>query len=148
MIRACTARNLNRTIETTLSPQILMLEPSDSSEAKQFTKLAFELSERFDTPVLLRVTTRVCHSKSVVELEDRITREPIPYERNIAKYVATPANGKKLRRSWWTGLKPWRNIPIVPKSTEWNITTAKLALFRRCVRINMPKKYLDRMLRI
>jgi indolepyruvate ferredoxin oxidoreductase alpha subunit len=88
-----------------IAAKILMLEPSDSGEAKQFTKLAFVLSERFDTPVLLRVTTRVCHSKSVVELEDRIAREPIPYERNIAKYVATPANGKKLRRNLVDRLK-------------------------------------------
>ena len=48
--------------------RILMLEPSDSGEAKELTKLAFELSERFDTPVMLRVTTRICHSKSIVEL--------------------------------------------------------------------------------
>lgn len=100
-----------------IAAKILMLEPSDSSEAKQFTKLAFELSERFDTPVLLRVTTRVCHSKSVVELEDRITREPIPYERNIAKYVATPANGKKLRRSLVDRLKAMEEYS---NSTEIN----------------------------
>ncbi len=79
--------------------RVLMLEPSDSGEAKEFTKLAFELSERFDTPVMLRVTTRICHSKSIVELADRGKITPIPYEKNISKYVATPANGKKLRRS-------------------------------------------------
>lgn len=79
--------------------RILMLEPSDSGEAKEYTKLAFELSERFDTPVMLRVTTRICHSKSIVELADRGEIFPIPYEKNTAKYVATPANGKKLRRN-------------------------------------------------
>ena len=89
----------------TTAARVLMLEPSDSSEAKEFTKLAFQLSEQFDTPVMLRVTTRICHSKSVVELEEREEREPIPYERNITKYVATPANGKKLRRSLVDRLK-------------------------------------------
>ena len=77
--------------------RILMLEPSDSQEAKDFTKLAFELSEKFDTPVMLRVTTRICHSKSLVELGERKTSQPGPYEKDIAKYVATPANAKKLR---------------------------------------------------
>ncbi|NLP31215.1 MAG: indolepyruvate ferredoxin oxidoreductase subunit alpha, partial [Clostridiales bacterium] len=79
--------------------KILMLEPSDSQEAKDFTKLAFELSEKFDTPVMLRVTTRICHSKGLVELNDRVEHEAIKYERNIKKYVATPANGKVMRKN-------------------------------------------------
>lgn len=81
-----------------MAAKLPMLEPADSQEAKDFTKLAFELSERFDTPVLLRVTTRICHSKSLVGLEDRQEKPAIPYERNIPKYVATPANGKVLRK--------------------------------------------------
>jgi indolepyruvate ferredoxin oxidoreductase alpha subunit len=79
------------------SAKVLMLEPSDSQEAKDFVKLAFELSERFDTPVMVRMTTRVCHSKSVVTLEDRIERPTPDYKRNITKYVATPANAKVMR---------------------------------------------------
>lgn len=78
--------------------KVLMLEPSDSHEAKEFTKLAYVLSERFDTPVMLRVTTRICHSKSFVELADRVEKTPTKYVKNIAKYVATPANGKVLRQ--------------------------------------------------
>jgi indolepyruvate ferredoxin oxidoreductase alpha subunit len=78
--------------------RVLMLEPSDSQESKDFMKLGLELSEKFDTPVLLRMTTRVCHSKSLVSLEDRIEKLLVPYEKNITKYVATPANGKALRR--------------------------------------------------
>lgn len=78
--------------------RVLMLEPSDSQEAKDFMKLGLELSEKFDTPVLLRMTTRVCHSKSLVELEDRVEKPLVPYEKKIAKYVATPANGKVLRK--------------------------------------------------
>lgn len=85
--------------------KVLMLEPSDSSEAKEFTKLAFELSEIFDTPVMLRVTTRVCHSKSPVELEERVEKTPVEYVKNISKYVATPANGKVLRRKLAERLK-------------------------------------------
>ena len=85
--------------------RVLMLEPSDSQEAKDFTKLGLELSERFDTPVLLRMTTRVCHSKSLVELEERVEKEVIPYQHNITKFVATPANGKVLRRKLEDRLK-------------------------------------------
>ncbi|MGI6751318.1 MAG: indolepyruvate ferredoxin oxidoreductase subunit alpha [Anaerovoracaceae bacterium] len=80
-----------------VASKILMLEPSDSQEAKDFTKLAYELSERFDTPVMLRVTTRICHSKSQVTLEERRRVEPIRYKKQITKYVATPANGKLMR---------------------------------------------------
>lgn len=77
--------------------RLLMLEPSDSQEAKDFMKLAFDLSEEFDTPVLFRMTTRVCHSKSLVELGERTEKPIIPYKKNIRKYVATPANAKVMR---------------------------------------------------
>lgn len=79
--------------------RLLMLEPSDSQEAKDFTKLGLELSERFDTPALLRMTTRICHSKSAVTYEDRVEKEVVPYEKNIKKFVATPANGKVMRKN-------------------------------------------------
>ncbi len=69
-----------------------MLEPADSQEALAFTKLAYELSERFDTPVLLKMCTRVAHSQSVAELSDRQELEARPYEKNPAKYVMAPAN--------------------------------------------------------
>ncbi len=82
-----------------------MLEPSNDQEAKDFMKLGLELSEKFDTPVMLRVTTRICHSKSLVELEDRVEKPLIPYEKKITKYVATPANGKVLRRKLIDRLK-------------------------------------------
>lgn len=77
--------------------RIMMLEPSDSQEAKDYTAKAFELSEKYDTPVLLRLTTRICHSKSSVEFDNRKDVEVKKYERNIPKYIATPANGKVLR---------------------------------------------------
>lgn len=71
---------------------IPVLEPSDSAEAKTFTKAAFALSETYDTPVIVRSTTRLSHSQGVVELEERTEPETVPYERNIAKYVMMPAN--------------------------------------------------------
>jgi indolepyruvate ferredoxin oxidoreductase alpha subunit len=78
--------------------RIPCLEPSDSQEAKDMTIAAFELSERFDTPVLLRLTTRICHSTSVVELGERIDftpAEPKAFPRNPAKYVMVPGNAFK-----------------------------------------------------
>ena len=74
--------------------KIPMLEPSDSAEALEFAKLAYELSEQFDTPVLLKMCTRVSHSQSVVETGERkeIIKE---YEKNIPKYVMMPGNAKK-----------------------------------------------------
>lgn len=71
--------------------RLVLLEPSDSQECKDFTKLAFAVSEQFDTPVLLRLTTRVCHSKSLVELEDRLEAPVKPYIKNADKYICTPA---------------------------------------------------------
>lgn len=75
--------------------KIMMLEPSDSEECKEFTKLAFELSEKFDTPCFLRLSTRVSHSQSLVELSSRKSDELKPYEKNIGKYVMMPGNAIK-----------------------------------------------------
>ncbi len=72
--------------------KLTMLEPSDSAECKEFTKQAFEISEQFDTPVLLRLSTRVSHSQSLVEVEARQDVAVKPYEKNIGKYVMMPAN--------------------------------------------------------
>ena len=75
--------------------KIMMVEPADSSECKEFTKAAFELSEQFDTPVFVRLSTRVSHSQSLVELQDRKEVELKDYEKNPAKYVMMPANAVK-----------------------------------------------------
>ena len=72
--------------------KIMMLEPSDSGECKEFTKAAFALSEEYDTPVFLRLSTRVSHSQSLVELEEREALDLKPYEKNIAKNVMMPGN--------------------------------------------------------
>ena len=72
--------------------KIPMLEPSDSAEALSFTKLAYELSEEFDTPVIIKMCTRVAHSQSLVETSDRVEPPMKPYEKNIGKYVMMPGN--------------------------------------------------------
>ena len=77
------------------SAHIPMLEPSSAGEAKEFMKLAYEWSEQYDTPVLLRVTTRVAHSHGIVELGERKETENKPYQKDIAKYVCMPANAIK-----------------------------------------------------
>lgn len=71
-----------------------VLEPSDSAEAKDFMKFAFEVSEKYDTPVMLRTTTRLSHSQGVVELGERVVPEDKVYERNPAKFVMMPGNAK------------------------------------------------------
>ena len=74
--------------------QVPVLEPSDSQEAKDFMKFAFMLSEKYDTPVILRTTTRLSHSQGMVTLEDREEVPDKPYERNIGKFVMMPAMAK------------------------------------------------------
>ena len=77
-----------------IAAKVPMIEPSDSAEALEFTKLAYEISEKFDTPVLLKMCTRVAHSQSLVETGDRNVPD-FPYEKNIGKYVMMPGNAKK-----------------------------------------------------
>ena len=92
-----------------IAAKVPMLEPSDSAEALSFAKRAYEISEEFDTPVILKMCTRVSHSQSLVELGERTEVEK-PYEKNIAKYVMMPGNA--IRRH-----------PVVEertrKLTEW-----------------------------
>ena len=77
-----------------MAAKIPMLEPADSAEALAFAKLAYELSEKFDTPVLLKMCTRVSHSQSVVETGDRVETLK-EYTKDIPKYVMMPGNAKK-----------------------------------------------------
>ncbi len=75
-----------------IASKIPMLEPSDSREACEFAKKAFELSEEFDTPVIIKMCTRVAHSQSIVETAERNVPDACRYEKNIAKYVMMPGN--------------------------------------------------------
>ena len=77
-----------------IASKVPMLEPSDSQECKDFAMLAYELSEQFDTPVLVRTATRVAHSQSAVEQNPRQEQELKPYKKNPAKYVMMPAYAK------------------------------------------------------
>ena len=78
-----------------IAAKVPMLEPADSAEALEFTKLAFELSEQFDTPVFIKMCTRVSHSQSIVETHERIVPPEKPYIKNIQKNVMMPGNAKK-----------------------------------------------------
>lgn len=115
--------------------KIPLIEPSDSQESKDFIAEAFKVSEQFDTPVLYRITTRVCHSKSMVELGERTEVEPRKYERNISKFVATPANARiahaKVEKRL-TALEEYSNkSPLnkaeYNKNTKIGIVTASIA---------------------
>ncbi len=74
--------------------QVPVIEPSDSQEAKEFIKFAYDMSEKYDTPVIFRTTTRLAHSQGLVTLNERLAIEDKPYERNIAKNVMMPGNAK------------------------------------------------------
>ena len=77
-----------------IAAKVPMLEPADSQECKEFTKLAYALSEQFDTPFVVRLTTRISHSRSLVELCDRVEPELKPYVKNPQKNVMLPAMAK------------------------------------------------------
>ena len=98
--------------------KIPMLEPADSAEALAFAKLGYELSERFDTPVLLKMCTRVSHSQSVVETSDRVDPPAKPYEKNGPKYIMMPGNAK-------------RRHPVVEQRTADLIAWAETAEINR-----------------
>ena len=88
-----------------IAAKVPMLEPADSSEAYEFAKSAFELSERFDTPVILRMCTRIAHSQSIVETGERASAQLKDYEKNPQKYIMMPGNAIKRH-------------PIVEERTE------------------------------
>ena len=74
------------------SAHLPVVEPSDSGEAKEYFKYAFEISEKYDTPVIFRTTTKLSHSQSVVTLSERVVPEDKVYERQVPKYVMMPAS--------------------------------------------------------
>ncbi len=78
-----------------IASKVPMLEPADSGECYEFAKLAFELSEKYDTPVLLRLCTRIAHSQSIVDIGERSTPAERSYEKNPAKYIMMPAFAKR-----------------------------------------------------
>ncbi len=101
-----------------IASKVPMVEPSDSAEALEFTKLAYEMSEKYDTPVLLKMCTRVAHSQSIVETSDRIDLPIKEYTKDIGKYVMMPANAK-------------RRHPVVEQRTKDLIAYAENCPFNR-----------------
>ncbi|MCK4353213.1 indolepyruvate ferredoxin oxidoreductase subunit alpha [candidate division WOR-3 bacterium] len=77
-----------------LAAKVPMLEPSDSQEAKDFARIGFEISEKFDTPVLIRLTTRICHSKTLVKLGERREHRPTGYKKDSQKRLFLPVNAR------------------------------------------------------
>jgi indolepyruvate ferredoxin oxidoreductase alpha subunit len=95
-----------------------MLEPADSNECLNFAKQAYDLSEKFDTPVILRLCTRISHSQSIIETSDRVERPLPPYEKKASKYIMMPGYAK-LRH------------PIVEQRTKNLIAFAEDCPFNR-----------------
>lgn len=77
-----------------IAAKLPMVEPSDSSECLEFTKLAYDYSEKFDTAFMLRMSTRVAHSQSLVELSERTEKPILPYTKDAPKHVMVPANAR------------------------------------------------------
>ena len=104
------------------SAGVPVLEPADAQECKDFIKAAYDISEKYDTVVLLRSNTRVSHSRGIVELGEREERELIPYEKNFMKYVAMPAMARKLHIA-----QEQRLAQIADDSCEWEINDVQMA---------------------
>ena len=101
-----------------IASKVPMLEPSDSAESLEFVKRAYELSEEYDTPVIVKMCTRVAHSQSVVETGERVLPARKDYAKNIAKYVMMPGNAIKRH-------------PIVEERTKKLIALAEDCYFNR-----------------
>lgn len=102
--------------------KIIMLEPSDSQEAKDMAVMGYELSERFDSPVMLRMTTRVCHSKSLVEFGEPQEQRKKEYVKNRAKYDPVPAMAKGMHTAVekrWQKLKEYTEVCPLNRE-EWH----------------------------
>lgn len=115
--------------------KIPMLEPSDSAEALAFAKLAYELSEQFDTAVLLKMCTRVSHSQSVVETGERVLPEPKKYEKNPAKYIMMPAYAKKkhpLVEARTRALTAWAETAKINRIEEGQDTSVGIITSSTC----------------
>jgi len=102
--------------------KMAMVEPTDSQEAKDYVKEALRVSEEYDVPVLFRVTTRVCHSKTLVELGERTEVAKKPYVKNVSKFLAAPAHAKVLHVTLEERLSKLEeysnNSPL--NTVEWN----------------------------
>ena len=103
------------------SAGVPVLEPSDAQECKDYIKLAYDISEKYDTVVLLRSGTRVSHSRGIVELGERVEHELIPYEKKFMKYVAMPAMARKLHVA-----QEQRLAQIAADGCGWDINSIQM----------------------
>ena len=120
--------------------KIPMLEPSDSQEAKDMLKEAFEISEKYDTPVLYRLTTRLCHSKSIVECSERNEVGIKEYEKNAKKYVTVPANSKVLRVKVEERMQKLEDFSNTTKLNYMEINDTKIGVISSGMCINFAKE--------
>jgi indolepyruvate ferredoxin oxidoreductase, alpha subunit len=104
--------------------KIAMLEPSDSQESKDMVKIGMEISEQFNVPVMLRMTTRVCHSKTLVESNEPIKRRKLPYIKDVKKNISIPSHSKVLREQVEIKLRALENYANETElnTIEWNGT--------------------------
>lgn len=117
-----------------------LIEPSDSQECKDFLKEAYDISEQFDIPVLYRVTTRVCHSKSVVELGERTEVAPKPYQRDLDKFAATPARAKVHHARLEARLKELEAYANTSKLNKIEINGTKIGVITASAAYNYAKE--------
>ena len=133
-----------------MGSKTMMLEPSDSAECLDYTKRAFELSEKFDTPVIIRLTTRVAHSRSTAPLAERVDNGLKEYTKNPQKYVMVPANAKVkhvvVEQRILDQVAYCERKQLITVSTRLNITARKSVLSHRVSAISTQRKLSERML--
>lgn len=122
------------------SAKIPMLEPSDSQEAKDMIKKAFEISEKYDTPVLYRLTTRLCHSKSIVECNERKEVGIKEYVKDANKYVTVPAVSRKLRVKVEERLKKLTDYSNTTEFNYMEINNSKVGVIVSGMCFNFAKE--------
>lgn len=125
-----------------LHAKVPMLEPSDSRECRDFTRLAFELSERHDVPFLLRLVTRVSHSRGVVEIDPaaEYRRRSRSYERNVPKYVVLPAHARARRVVLEENLKRLLADPDARAVNTMEITGSEVGIITSGASYNYVKE--------
>ena len=123
--------------------KIVMVEPSDSQECLDFIKEAYEISEKFDIPVMFRVTTRISHSKSIVTIGERKEIPAKTYERNVAKYVASPANAMKNHPKLEANLSLLEEYGNTSKLNKMEINGSKIGVITASVAYQYAKDVFD-----
>ena len=126
------------------SSKIPMLEPSTSQEAKDMFKKAFEISEEFDAPVLYRLTTRLCHSKGIVECEERKEVGIKEYVKNASKYVTVPANSRLLRVKVEERMNKLAEFSDVTELNYMELNDTKIGVIASGMCVNFAKEVFEK----